>query len=974
MRLDRVSAVLRPRSDQEAADFGMALVRRHAGGIFMAWFSLLLPLWALLIVVLRDYPSLTVFIIWWLKPIYDRVVVFYLGRALFGDAPSLRAQWRAWPKLLTRRMLPDLLWRRFSPVRSFVMAVPVLENLSGKPAAERMAALKRHGGAAAASMTSMTGFLEIGVLLALMAVARSFVPEEWVDPILDGSLIQNPALVMPGLLWSMAACYLVAVALVEPFYAGAVFGLYINTRTLLEGWDVEVAFRRLGARLRDLNLPAAAAVAGNVPAGPPPIPSPAPPVRVSTVNPSGPPALPSSVPAPGPGPGLVKAPGTIVKKTVPPVLPILLGVLLSGWLSPCPAPGALVDHDEARESIKEVLSHPDFINHKEKYKEWVADSPPSPSSSPTPPVPERPRQGWDWSWIDLSGLRNFFSGSWTDIALRLLLVVAIASLAGWLGWLIYRKTRGGLKGWSPELSRVRGPRTVMGLEVAPESLPPDIPGEAWGLWSRGDSLAAVRLLYRGALAWLVERGALPIRESDTEGDCLRHAARLGDAARGGYFRNLTSAWQGSAYGGLAQGESVMRELCSHWPFSLSQKADPADPPDHQTNPLPSSATRSPSSAVMLLLLACVSALTLTGCGQHIEEKERETGYRGEARRDPWLAASRFLTSHAYHVDSGRGLTDLPAQNTMLVVPSDAVPSEAFARIALNWAEDGGHLIYLVHGGDFRRDDWNDDALRRSTRSGGDSDTREQPLLKTLGLTLENTGSHPRVDKVDIGGTSCRVSMGEEVVINTTQSNFEVSFLAGGEDHAALASLACGYGRVTVLAQAHLFRNRFIGDDDHAALLLTLARLEPHVNSVRFIRSGKVSLMEMLREHAWRAVAGLAVLLTLWLWRCLPRFGPVCALPTRSQRRFATHLEEAGQFLWRQRMAEVLLQAPRQAVLAAARRTGLRETEVQFYPLLAARSGLSQERVQLAMEGPASHRDSHGFTRQMADLQKIQQSF
>ena len=34
-------------------------------------------------------------------------------------------------------------------------------------------------------------------------------------------------------------------------YTGGGFGIYINTRTHLEGWDVDLAFRQLGKRLRD---------------------------------------------------------------------------------------------------------------------------------------------------------------------------------------------------------------------------------------------------------------------------------------------------------------------------------------------------------------------------------------------------------------------------------------------------------------------------------------------------------------------------------------------------------------------------------------------------------------------------------------------------------------------------------------------------------------------------------------------------
>jgi hypothetical protein len=50
---------------------------------------------------------------------------------------------------------------------------------------------------------------------------------------------------------------MVVVTLVEPFYVGAGFGLYLNCRTRIEGWDVELAFRRMATRLTS----AAAAIA-----------------------------------------------------------------------------------------------------------------------------------------------------------------------------------------------------------------------------------------------------------------------------------------------------------------------------------------------------------------------------------------------------------------------------------------------------------------------------------------------------------------------------------------------------------------------------------------------------------------------------------------------------------------------------------------------------------------------------------------
>ena len=47
---------------------------------------------------------------------------------------------------------------------------------------------------------------------------------------------------------SDALIYAAAVLLLEPFYVAAGFGLYLNRRTLLEGWDIEVALRRIAER------------------------------------------------------------------------------------------------------------------------------------------------------------------------------------------------------------------------------------------------------------------------------------------------------------------------------------------------------------------------------------------------------------------------------------------------------------------------------------------------------------------------------------------------------------------------------------------------------------------------------------------------------------------------------------------------------------------------------------------------------
>ncbi len=110
-------------------------------------------------------------------------------------------------------------------------------------------------------------------------------------------------------------------------------------------------------------------------------------------------------------------------------------------------------------------------------------------------------------------------------------------------------------------------REVMGMNITPESLPDDVASAAREAWRDGDFKLALSLLYRGSIAWFVNQAHLPIEESDTEGDCLRHVQAHGQSSYEGYFTGLTNAWVKTAYGEQHPDDHTMVELCDNWPFS-----------------------------------------------------------------------------------------------------------------------------------------------------------------------------------------------------------------------------------------------------------------------------------------------------------------------------------------------------------------------------------------------------------------------
>jgi len=250
MRLEDMTVTLRPRQPWEAVDLGCALVRRDFGRLMGLWFCTVTPLWLVVCLLLHATPEWIPLAVWWLKPLYDRVPLFFLSRAAFGVRPSFGETWRAWPRLMFTNFFPALLWRRFSFIRSFALPAQLLEGLRGGAANQRVNTLAMDGGGSGASMSMAFATFETVAWLALMAGTYDMLPES-ATPDWNGmfTAFDFENTLPAAFLWWGAACYMISVTLIEPFYVGAGFALYLNCRTRIEGWDVELAFRRMATRL-----------------------------------------------------------------------------------------------------------------------------------------------------------------------------------------------------------------------------------------------------------------------------------------------------------------------------------------------------------------------------------------------------------------------------------------------------------------------------------------------------------------------------------------------------------------------------------------------------------------------------------------------------------------------------------------------------------------------------------------------------
>ncbi|MBA1293924.1 DUF4129 domain-containing protein [Pseudomonas lurida] len=249
MRLSDASVAIRPRTAWEAMDLGVLMAREHRRLLTLSWALVTLPAFILLSAALWKYPSVAVCVFWWLKPAFDRLPLYILSKALFGEVPSLKQAVRQWPRLLKGQLLASLTWRRLSLSRSFVMPVSQLEGLDGQARQKRLGVLQQRDAGAARWLTTVGVHLEIGLWFGCMALFYLFIPQnveqgwDWQRLVLAS---QSEGLWLEHL---SNAFYALILMFWEPIYVACGFSLYLNRRTVLEAWDLELVFRRLRQRL-----------------------------------------------------------------------------------------------------------------------------------------------------------------------------------------------------------------------------------------------------------------------------------------------------------------------------------------------------------------------------------------------------------------------------------------------------------------------------------------------------------------------------------------------------------------------------------------------------------------------------------------------------------------------------------------------------------------------------------------------------
>lgn len=504
MNLNNITANIRLRNNWEAIDLGFAMVQHWWKSIYPPLAILTVSIAVFLYVIFPlDKLWIASLIFWWLKPLYDRLVLHIISNKLFNNEITTWQALSALPSLIWNTgFFQSMTFRRLSLSRGFNLPIWQLERLRGKQRAQRQSDLHLGAHSHAVWLTIGMIHIEIFLLISLFIIVFIFLPENtqrdfFLNLMNDKGDYEKWIDILNYIF------YVSVITFLHPYYIAGSFALYLNRRTQLEAWDIELDFRKLAQRLKNASKQLFSFIA-------------------------------------------------VITLAFLLLTPAERAVADSGSANKTSDDTEILsanrlEADQSKEIIQQVMDT-ENLGKEKTVKRWVKI---------------KKDDELDLSNNKISDFFEPFSklfsfivefGLWILIGIGILLLIYFRD--HWLHLLNIQSRK--------KQSDYESPDVMFGMDVRPESLPDDIPGEAKRLWENGQQRESLSLLYRGALVQLINKESVQLQNSFTEGDVLRHAkAKLSDKKQS-YLTKLTQQWRLIAYAHRHPDEADMSALFSGW--------------------------------------------------------------------------------------------------------------------------------------------------------------------------------------------------------------------------------------------------------------------------------------------------------------------------------------------------------------------------------------------------------------------------
>jgi hypothetical protein len=367
-------------------------------------------------------------------------------------------------------------------------------------------------------------------------------------------------------------------------------------------------------------------------------------------------------------------------------------------------------------------------------------------------------------------------------------------------------------------------------------------------------------------------------------------------------------------------------------------------------------TRARLATFALAVLVAAGAAWFYFNFERVTEREH-TGYQGEARQNPLLAATRLyqrMGRKARTIKRPLQLAALPPGGTLVLSRFRSGITAPTVERLMAWVQSGGHLIVAAA--------WH---------------SNPDPILDRLKIERGEPGGRPRradasVVKLPHAPQAMKVVVGNRLELR--EGALPALHRVDDRGGTILLHYRYGAGSVTVLSSMSFMTNAAIGQHDHAEFAWQLLGFNPSSREVVVaFRIEAPSLMTALVEDAWQALVVAGLLLAAWLWHVIPRFGSLIPDPVPVRRRLLDHLRASGLFHWNNGNVGRLTMAARESCMHRIART---HPVIAALPVAqrAARfaqvTGLPEDDILAALTGQPA--DAPQFTAAIRTLQAIEE--
>ena len=342
----------------------------------------------------------------------------------------------------------------------------------------------------------------------------------------------------------------------------------------------------------------------------------------------------------------------------------------------------------------------------------------------------------------------------------------------------------------------------------------------------------------------------------------------------------------------------------------------------------------------------------------------------EAQNNPYLAAERFLRKQGlsvHHVNSLDSLPTLqPRQHSLLLLGERANMTPAQVDQVLDWARDGGRLLFVAQAL------WNE-------QTGNSQDLLldqvhvQQFMSKDLKYVPAEAAKdrYPNLTKLYLENEEAPAYAGFDPQFHLEDPQDLAQAWANSAKATHLMQLPWGEGSITVVTDAELWKNSAIGQYDNAWLLWYLFA---DTDVTLLFDIDHDNLLSLLWRYFPQALVALLALIGLGLWHAGWRHGPVQPAAPKARRQLQEHLRASADFLVRRAGQQSLLEGLQHNVLRRARQRhpGLDQLDTsEQWQVLARLTGHSPESIAQALGPPRKRRlSSSEFSSQVAHLQNL----